>query len=75
MAEGNTGGGGRRIGSVKAAINMYGQRATRTVSPQLDLPEAKVRIQINSFIYNCAKNGLLLAKVLIFRCIICSLFC
>ncbi|KAF2607988.1 hypothetical protein F2Q68_00045979 [Brassica cretica] len=37
MAEG----GGRRIGSVKAAINMYGQRATRTVSPQLDLPEAK----------------------------------
>lgn len=41
MAEGNIGGGGRRIGSVKAAINMYGQRATRTVSPQLDLPEAK----------------------------------
>lgn len=34
MAEG----GGRRIGSVKAAINMYGQRAT-----QFDLPEAKVR--------------------------------
>ncbi|KAJ0256089.1 Protein PLASTID MOVEMENT IMPAIRED 2 [Hirschfeldia incana] len=41
MAEGNLGGGGRRIGSVKAAINKYGQRATRTVSPQLDLPEAK----------------------------------
>ncbi|CAH8363031.1 unnamed protein product [Eruca vesicaria subsp. sativa] len=32
---------GRRIGSVKAAINMYGQRATRSVSPQLDSPEAK----------------------------------
>ncbi|KAJ4867156.1 Protein PLASTID MOVEMENT IMPAIRED 2 [Raphanus sativus] len=41
MAEGNLGGGGRSIGSVKAAINKYGQRATRTVSPQLDLPEAK----------------------------------
>ncbi|KAF8091621.1 hypothetical protein N665_0441s0028 [Sinapis alba] len=40
MAEGNIG-GGRRIGSVKAAINMYGQRATRSISPQLDLPEAK----------------------------------
>ena len=65
MAEG----GGRRIGSVKAAINMYGQRATRSLSPQLDLPEVKVRPQkINSL-------HLLFAKVSIFRCILCSLFC
>uniref|UniRef100_A0A1J3GMT9 Protein PLASTID MOVEMENT IMPAIRED 2 n=1 Tax=Noccaea caerulescens TaxID=107243 RepID=A0A1J3GMT9_NOCCA len=40
MDEGNLS-GGRRIGTVKAAINMYGQKATRSVSPLLDSPEVK----------------------------------
>ncbi|XP_024006874.1 protein PLASTID MOVEMENT IMPAIRED 2 isoform X2 [Eutrema salsugineum] len=40
MAEENLG-GERKIGSVKAAINMYGQKATRSVFPQLDLPVVK----------------------------------
>lgn len=46
MGERNLGG----IGSVKAAINKFGQKATRNVSSQLDLPIIKVKPKIKTFI-------------------------
>lgn len=52
------------IVSVKAAINKYGQKATRSVSPQLDLPVIKVnpkirflQIKMCNFFHICAHNA------------------
>lgn len=57
------------IVSVKAAINKYGQKATRSVSGHLDLPVIKVnpkirtfRLKLCSFFHICAKNAFSLLK-------------